>query len=604
MSDLETNKQETHGGWSQFNGAQKKNLIINYLPTQFTNVDLKKLFQPFGVLTSVRVITDKITKISKGFGFVSYEKIEEAEKAIQTLNGREILNKNIKVHYTRPGGCRADANLFVGNIPRDWTEKELRKVFQNYGDILDCRTLMNAKHESKRCGFVRLDSTDQAQRAIKELHGTIPAGCNHRIRVKISNSKHNYLPKEKQMMKPTINSLSAVENTSPHRFNNADRKQQMQPQQRYYHSPQTVLEHCPIMSQQDENVSLTEPTNQIHRPPNHNFNVQANWTGMQSPNANISTLPVQYVYYPTNHTLSPLYARSNSSTESATTYMNYTTQATNMGYTGIQQNKFSPMNTPVHPYPYHSSTLTTPEGNYTPGIHPKYNSQQVLISPMMCTPNSQPIWGNNLNVPAQSQIKYFGFQQDSDPLNQHLVQQLDKSKFNVGSPDFILAENQKFEPHTYYYTPVQNPHNSIADKESTTMSPRPNIQLLAKKFKDSFTSPAYSRPQDIIVSTPDYYDNEEIKPEIYTNPEVAPKTINEFCLSISNIPDFFTKKALLNLLQTYGKIQSVEIYHDQRSVSERYGFVTYFSKQDCENAIEHLNKKVIIDKTLVVQYAR
>eukprot|EP00494_Astrolonche_serrata_P026415 UN26677 len=103
----------------------KKNLIVNYLPVSFRECHLAHLFCEIGELISVRIISDKKTKRSKGYGFVKFKEPEAAAKAIQLLNGKNIIGKRLKVAYARPGGPRGKANLFVGNVPKHWNDTKL-----------------------------------------------------------------------------------------------------------------------------------------------------------------------------------------------------------------------------------------------------------------------------------------------------------------------------------------------------------------------------------------------------------------------------------------------------------------------------------------------
>lgn len=79
-----------------------KNLIVNYIPTPVRDAQLRKLFEPFGEIESVRVILDRVTSHPKGYGFVKYTTEEAAKKAIQVMNGYEIGNKRLRV--TRANG--------------------------------------------------------------------------------------------------------------------------------------------------------------------------------------------------------------------------------------------------------------------------------------------------------------------------------------------------------------------------------------------------------------------------------------------------------------------------------------------------------------------
>ncbi len=63
---------------------------------------LRELFEQFGEVTDVKIIKDRLTGRSKGFGFVEMTDKEEAEKAIQKLDGSEVEGRNIRVNVARP----------------------------------------------------------------------------------------------------------------------------------------------------------------------------------------------------------------------------------------------------------------------------------------------------------------------------------------------------------------------------------------------------------------------------------------------------------------------------------------------------------------------
>jgi len=75
-----------------------------------TEDDLRELFQPFGNIESVAVVTDRQTGRSRGFGFVEMNDSGEAEKAIAALNGKEFSGRTLNVNEARPkvdgGGFR------------------------------------------------------------------------------------------------------------------------------------------------------------------------------------------------------------------------------------------------------------------------------------------------------------------------------------------------------------------------------------------------------------------------------------------------------------------------------------------------------------------
>jgi len=75
---------------------------VGNLPFSTGNDDLKELFAEFGEVTSAKVIRDKFTDRSRGFGFVEMENDEEAEKAIAELNGKELDGRALKIDEAKP----------------------------------------------------------------------------------------------------------------------------------------------------------------------------------------------------------------------------------------------------------------------------------------------------------------------------------------------------------------------------------------------------------------------------------------------------------------------------------------------------------------------
>ena len=76
-------------------------LYVGSLPSSLTDADLQKVFEGHGKVVSAKVITDRATGISRGFGFVEMENSADAGKALQALNNSEISGRNIVVNPAR-----------------------------------------------------------------------------------------------------------------------------------------------------------------------------------------------------------------------------------------------------------------------------------------------------------------------------------------------------------------------------------------------------------------------------------------------------------------------------------------------------------------------
>jgi RNA recognition motif-containing protein len=77
-------------------------IYVGNLSYDVTDETIKQAFESFGEVTSARVIKDKYTGRSRGFGFVEMPVQSQAQTAIKSLNGKEILGKQISVNEARP----------------------------------------------------------------------------------------------------------------------------------------------------------------------------------------------------------------------------------------------------------------------------------------------------------------------------------------------------------------------------------------------------------------------------------------------------------------------------------------------------------------------
>ncbi|XP_010792159.1 ELAV-like protein 2 isoform X2 [Notothenia coriiceps] len=168
----------------------KTNLIVNYLPQNMTQEELKSLFGSIGEIESCKLVRDKITGQSRGFGFVNYVDPKDAEKALNTLNGLRLQTKTIKVAYARPSSASIrHAKLCVRNLPRTMTKKELEQLFSQFGRIINSHILVDpVTSVSRGVGFIRFDRRVEAEEAIKGLNCQKPPGAAEPITVKFANN--------------------------------------------------------------------------------------------------------------------------------------------------------------------------------------------------------------------------------------------------------------------------------------------------------------------------------------------------------------------------------------------------------------------------------
>lgn len=79
-------------------------IFVGSLPFKLKEEELQLLFEQHGAVASCKIIMDKITRQSKGFGFITMPNDEEAKAAIEALNGSEVLGRNIAVSESQERG--------------------------------------------------------------------------------------------------------------------------------------------------------------------------------------------------------------------------------------------------------------------------------------------------------------------------------------------------------------------------------------------------------------------------------------------------------------------------------------------------------------------
>lgn len=82
-------------------------IYVGNLSYKATDEELRRLFETYGQVASARVITDKGSGRSRGFGFVEMPDAQQAETAIQRTNGVEFMGRKLRVNESRRSGKKA-----------------------------------------------------------------------------------------------------------------------------------------------------------------------------------------------------------------------------------------------------------------------------------------------------------------------------------------------------------------------------------------------------------------------------------------------------------------------------------------------------------------
>lgn len=173
------------------------NVYIKNIGSDVSDKELRDAFVRYGKITSA-VIMRKEDGSSKGFGFVNFERHEDAVKSLalnekplgkegkqiwcgraqkKTERQAELLNrlKHIKMERIKQF---SGINLYIKNLEDDVKEDQLRKEFSAFGNIRSLKIMTDEKNNSKGFGFICFDTPDEASRAIAEMNNRPLTGSN------------------------------------------------------------------------------------------------------------------------------------------------------------------------------------------------------------------------------------------------------------------------------------------------------------------------------------------------------------------------------------------------------------------------------------------
>jgi len=167
--------------WSQRDPSLRKsgnsNIFIKNLDKKAVdNKSLYDTFSRFGNILSCKVATDENGN-SKGYGFVHYEKEEDAETAIQMANEKLLAGKKCFVGKFIPSKARNTdkepkwTNIFAKNLPKSVDEEKLKQLFSKFGEITSSVIVFDEQKLSRGFGFINYKTHEEAKKAVEEMNG-------------------------------------------------------------------------------------------------------------------------------------------------------------------------------------------------------------------------------------------------------------------------------------------------------------------------------------------------------------------------------------------------------------------------------------------------
>ncbi|KAJ0409790.1 hypothetical protein ATCC90586_005357 [Pythium insidiosum] len=182
-------------GGRRIETAEDHSVFVGDLAPDVTDDLLMNTFATrFASVRSAKVVTDPITRTSKGFGFVRFGVKEEADQALQTMNGVYCSSRPMRVSVATDrnrnrneyGGFQQgpvpatevdapNTTVFIGGLDASTAEEELRARFAPFGEITSVRI-----PPGRGCGFVHYVSKESAEMAISQLNGAVVGGVKIR----------------------------------------------------------------------------------------------------------------------------------------------------------------------------------------------------------------------------------------------------------------------------------------------------------------------------------------------------------------------------------------------------------------------------------------
>lgn len=184
---------------TQTNENKKTTLFVFYLPPHWSDQDLYDQFKTFGNIESAKV-AKKNDKTSKGYGFVVYTDPHSAALAISNMNKVEVYTgKRLKVllksnsnEHKNKKKIKRGCTIFVFYLPNDWSDKDLKRHFSHYGNILGATVKRETNGKSRGYGFINFENQHSAIKAVAGMNG-FNAG-NKYLKVSIKKGEEQYIP--------------------------------------------------------------------------------------------------------------------------------------------------------------------------------------------------------------------------------------------------------------------------------------------------------------------------------------------------------------------------------------------------------------------------
>mmetsp|Transcript_20695 Transcript_20695/g.29729 ORF Transcript_20695/g.29729 Transcript_20695/m.29729 type:complete len:367 (+) Transcript_20695:205-1305(+) len=168
------------------------NLIVNYLPPDMGESELRALFSPHGKIVRSKVVREKASGKSACYGFVLFKNEASAAEALTAKNGMVIKSKTLKVSIARPRKKNdiSNSKLYITGLPASYATADVEELFSKYGEVVSMRLLRHSDGSSKGKAFLEYNEPSECDEAMTKLHGVTLPGSSVALSVLIFNPNH------------------------------------------------------------------------------------------------------------------------------------------------------------------------------------------------------------------------------------------------------------------------------------------------------------------------------------------------------------------------------------------------------------------------------
>ena len=153
---------------------QSGSLYVGDLEPNVTESVLFETFRKVGPVASIRVCRDSSTRRSLGYSYVNYHRVEDAERALDTLNYTSIGERPCRIMWSqRDPSLRksGQGNIYIKDLHPSIQSQDLYDNFSQFGTILSCKVETELDGRSKGFGYVHFESPEAAKKAIEGIDG-------------------------------------------------------------------------------------------------------------------------------------------------------------------------------------------------------------------------------------------------------------------------------------------------------------------------------------------------------------------------------------------------------------------------------------------------